>query len=151
MLTKLCSQEKFCVSYFSYCCNKMPDKNQLKEGKVCPGSHFRDTVHHFRKPWQQELEAAGHGVYSQEAESNECWCSARFLCVCSPATLECVFLPQLTRFRNRLQACPEIDFQVILRCLQEADNIDQHKHLGIPEQSSALAERGTSVRFQYPS
>lgn len=37
----------------------MPDKKQVKEGKVCFGSQLVDSALHVRKAWWQEQEAIG--------------------------------------------------------------------------------------------
>lgn len=44
--------QKFsCIRYFSHCCDKIYDKRQLREGRVCLGSQFEDIqgIHHGKE------------------------------------------------------------------------------------------------------
>lgn len=44
--------------------------------KASSGSQFEGTVRHGKKSWQRGCEAAGPVASSQEAESDDCLCSA---------------------------------------------------------------------------
>lgn len=63
-----------CISYFSCCYSKYPDKSNLRK----EGFDFVVTVGCSGKPQWKELEAAITLYHSQEAESDECWYTAHF-------------------------------------------------------------------------
>lgn len=42
-------------------------QKQFEEGRMYPGLQFEATTHHSGKAWWQELEAAAHCAWRQEA------------------------------------------------------------------------------------
>lgn len=93
------------ISYFSFCCDKMPWPKQPK-GERGHSLKFGGIVHHGGDPWQQELEVASHTMSTVRNQGK------RMYLVCAqfrtPAHWTCCpllgqgFLPQLTYSRRSL-------------------------------------------------
>lgn len=50
-----------CISYFFHCCDKIHDKKQLREGRVCFGLQAED-ISCGKEAWLPACEAAGHAA-----------------------------------------------------------------------------------------
>lgn len=72
-----------CINYLSHCCDKIPDKSNLRKNLfliAVPG----DIMQHGRKEqWQQRETAVQIVSTAERKHSDECLCSAHFLFIYS--------------------------------------------------------------------
>lgn len=74
------------ISYFSCCCNQTRGRSNIRMEAFASAHSSRACFVRVGKSWQREWEAWSHWTRSQEAEGEECCCSAHFLFLFSSVT-----------------------------------------------------------------
>lgn len=70
----------WCIFFFSYCCNAIPQQKQLKRETVYFSSQFRDPVHYGREATVARAWDSCHDcICIPKAGANVCWCWAHTL------------------------------------------------------------------------